>query len=94
MAIAARAAECSRLFHEWLKSSTDDEFLTQDTENQIFRFNLWAANNFIFAPTRGSMDWRLRNAPLLESAMVELLDNLKSNLISMSYHMGDFDSMP
>jgi hypothetical protein len=94
MAIAIRAAECSLLFDEWLKSSAGDDFLTQDTENQIFRFNLWTANNFIFAPTRGSMDWRLRNAPFLESAMVELLDDLKSNFISMPYHMEYFDSTP
>ena len=80
MAIAARAAECSRLFDEWLKSSA---FITPDVENQIFRFNLWVTNNFIFAPTRASMDWRLRSAPLLESAMVDLLDDLKSNFISI-----------
>jgi hypothetical protein len=90
--IADGAEECSQLFDKWLKSSAGDEL--QDAENQIFRFNLWAANNFIFAPTRGSMDWRLRNAPLLESAMVDLLDDLKSNLISMPYHMGYFDSTP
>jgi hypothetical protein len=80
MAIATKAAECSRLFDEWSKSPA---FLTPDVENQIFRFNLWITNNFVFAPTRGSMDWRLRNAPLLESAMVDLLDDLKSNLISI-----------
>jgi hypothetical protein len=88
MAIAARAAECSQLFDKWLKASAGDEFLTQNAENQIIRFNLWAANNFVFAPTRGSMDWRLRNAPLLESAMVDLLDDLRSNIISMLCHMG------
>lgn len=83
MAISEKAAECAQLFDEWLKSSASDELLVQDAENQIFRFNLWAANNFIFAPVRASMDWRLRNTPLLESAMTDLLDNLKTNLISM-----------
>ncbi|KAL2818529.1 hypothetical protein BDW59DRAFT_152021 [Aspergillus cavernicola] len=80
MTIAMRAAECAQLFEGMSQAATSD-MLRQDWENQIFRFNLWSANNFIFAPTRASMDWRLRNAPLLESTMVELLDDLRSSLI-------------
>lgn len=82
MAVASRAAECAQLFDR-LASALDGT--EPDIENEIFRFNLWAANNFILAPGRASMDWRLRNAPLLQSTMVELLDDLKVDLISMSY---------
>jgi hypothetical protein len=85
MAIASRAAECAQLFDRYASTLAEDEPLIQDMENQIFRFNLWVTSNFILAPSRASMDWRLRNAPLQQSTMVELLDDLKSDLISMPY---------
>ncbi|KAH8692087.1 hypothetical protein BGW36DRAFT_386928 [Talaromyces proteolyticus] len=85
MAIATGAAQCDRLFEKWMKAIADHETaLMQGAENQVFRFNLWTANNFIYAPTRASMDWRLRNAPFLESVLIDLLDDLKSNLIKQS----------
>ncbi|KAL2855689.1 hypothetical protein BJX68DRAFT_264043 [Aspergillus pseudodeflectus] len=80
MAIAQRAAQCA-LGLEGMLQLTATEDARLEWENQIFRFNLWSANNFVFAPTRASMDWRLRNAPLLESSMCELLDDLQSSLI-------------
>jgi hypothetical protein len=80
MAIAQRAAQCA-LGLEGILQLTATEDARLEWENQIFRFNLWSANNFVFAPTRASMDWRLRNAPLLESSMCELLDDLQSSLI-------------
>ncbi|GKZ59151.1 hypothetical protein AnigIFM49718_005012 [Aspergillus niger] len=84
MAIASRAAECAQLFDKYARTLDGDELLKQDMENEIFRFNLWAANNFILTPGRASMDWRLRNAPLLQSTMAELLDDLKADLIKQS----------
>nr|XP_003188546.1 hypothetical protein ANI_1_2164014 [Aspergillus niger CBS 513.88] len=84
MAIASRAAECAQLFDKYARTLDGDELLKQDMENEIFRFNLWAANNFILTPGRASMDWRLRNAPLLQSTMAELLDDLKADLINQS----------
>jgi hypothetical protein len=80
MAIAAKAAECARHLEMVAQAATSEE-ARQDWENQIFRFNLWSGNNFVFAPTRVSMDWRLRNAAVLESSMCELLDDLQSSLI-------------
>ncbi|KAL3447674.1 hypothetical protein BJX65DRAFT_307737 [Aspergillus insuetus] len=80
MAIAQKAAQCA-LCLEGISQAAPTEDARQEWENQIFRFNLWSANNFVFAPTRASMDWRLRNAPLLESSMCELLDDLQSSLI-------------
>ncbi|KAL4948631.1 hypothetical protein BDW69DRAFT_189090 [Aspergillus filifer] len=81
MAIASRSGECAQLFDQWLSSRFEDEMLRQDIENQVFRFNLWASNHAIFAPNKASMDWRLRSAPLLESTMVEMLDDLHATLI-------------
>jgi hypothetical protein len=86
MAIAAKAAECARHLEKVTQAATSEE-ARQDWENQIFRFNLWSGNNFVFAPTRASMDWRLRNAAVLESSMCELLDDLQSSLIRASATM-------
>ncbi|KAF9890253.1 hypothetical protein FE257_006165 [Aspergillus nanangensis] len=94
MAIAARAAECARHFDQQSKAPVSNELLQQEWENQVFRFNLWCSNNFIFAPTRASMDWRLRDAPLLESGMVELLEDLESNLIKHSAIISSRGSAP
>jgi hypothetical protein len=80
MAIAQKAAQCA-LSLEGILQAAPTEDARQEWENQIFRFNLWSANNFVFAPIRASMDWRLRNAPLLESSMCELLEDLQSALI-------------
>ncbi|KAL3477431.1 hypothetical protein BJX99DRAFT_257460 [Aspergillus californicus] len=80
MGVAIKAAECSRRLEGILQAAASDDS-RQDWENHIFRFNLWSENNFVFAPTRASMDWRLRNAALLESSVCELLDDLQSSLI-------------
>ncbi|KAJ0421436.1 hypothetical protein BJY00DRAFT_108879 [Aspergillus carlsbadensis] len=80
MAIAQKAAQCAVSLEGMVQAGPTEE-ARQEWENQIFRFNLWSANNFVFAPIRASMDWRLRNAPLLESSMCELLDDLQSTLI-------------
>ncbi|KAL5364474.1 hypothetical protein BJX96DRAFT_133061 [Aspergillus floccosus] len=79
MSIDASAAECTLLF-ESIRQVPGGDDVKQECESLIFRFNIWCENDFIIAPTRVSMDWRLRDAPLLESAMVELLDDLKSDL--------------
>ncbi|KAL4898869.1 hypothetical protein BDW74DRAFT_184293 [Aspergillus multicolor] len=79
MAIAAKTVECARVLDGILQAANGDE-LAQEWENQVFRFNLWVSNNLIFASAKASMDWRLRNAPLLESSMVELLDDLQTTL--------------
>ncbi|KAL4779146.1 hypothetical protein BJX76DRAFT_99189 [Aspergillus varians] len=83
MAIAAKAAECAQHLERVAQATTSEE-ARQEWENQIFRFNLWSQNNFVFAPTRASMDWRLRNAAVLESSLCEILDELQSILIRHS----------
>lgn len=62
---------------------SDDELLIQEMENQVFRFNLWIANECILAPSRASMDWRLRTAPQLQLTINELLYDLQNDLCSM-----------
>ena len=84
MAIASTAAECAQLFDNYARRMSEDGLFIQEMESHIFRFNLWIANEFILAPSRASMDWRLRAAPWLQATIMELLDDLKVDLTSMS----------
>ncbi|PGH08721.1 hypothetical protein AJ79_05912 [Helicocarpus griseus UAMH5409] len=80
MAIATEVAECRQLLDELLKSVTEDEFHMQEAESHISKFNnLWIKQNSIFAPTRESMDWRLRHTSMQKIMLTEL-ELLKSNL--------------
>ena len=45
-------------------------------EDQLFRFNTWAANSSIFTPGHASMDWRLRDLVDLQQMMVNTLEVL------------------
>ncbi|KAJ5915595.1 hypothetical protein N7466_011528 [Penicillium verhagenii] len=86
MAIADRATEVVVLLEKWRTSFSPASSSIDEAENQLFRFNLWASNNSIFESRRASMDWRLRNAPLIQSAMEDLLDDLKISLSGKSQY--------
>ncbi|KAJ5707613.1 hypothetical protein N7488_007414 [Penicillium malachiteum] len=82
MYIAARAREAANTFEEWKDSASGSSGLeVEEIENQMFRFNLWIFNNYVFESPRASMDWRLRNAPLLLSTMEDLLEDLNTSLL-------------
>ncbi|GES60153.1 phosphatases II [Aspergillus terreus] len=80
MAIAASAKNCARHFESLLQLPASHD-LKQDWESVAFRFNIWCENDSVQSPTKASMDWRLRDAPLLQSAVVEALDDLERDLI-------------
>lgn len=84
MSIADRAREVEVAFELWRNALGPGSPDVEEAENQLFRFNLWTSNNFIFERTRTSMDWRLRNASILHSAMADLLDDLKANLTGIN----------
>ncbi|KAJ5741665.1 hypothetical protein N7533_011074 [Penicillium manginii] len=84
MSIATKAKKAADLFEQWRERSLLLSTELEYAENQLFRFNLWTSNNYIFESPRASMDWRLRNAPLLQSAMNDLLEDLILNLIGQS----------
>ena len=44
----------------------------------------WTSNNCVFHPLRASMDWRLRSSPLLESTVLDLLNDLKNDLTGVA----------
>ncbi|CAI7654372.1 unnamed protein product [Penicillium manginii] len=81
MSIAKKAKKAADLFDQWREKSTLSSTELEYAENQLFRFNLWTSNNYVFESPRASIDWRLRNAPLLQSAMDDLLDDLIMSLI-------------
>ncbi|KAJ6016171.1 hypothetical protein N7540_010762 [Penicillium herquei] len=83
MSIAARAREAANKFEEWKDSVSESDLQVEYIENQMFRFNLWTFNNYVFESPRASMDWRLRNAPLLLSTMEDLLEDLKTSLLGV-----------
>lgn len=90
MSIADRAREVEVGFELWRNSLEPGSPAVEEAENQLFRFNLWTSNNFIFERTRTSMDWRLRNASVLHSAMGDLLDDLKANLAGINSTILEF----
>lgn len=81
MSIATQARELDGLFESWRTQFPAGSPEIEQAENQVFRFNLWTSNNFVLESPRASMDWRLRNAPLLQSTLEDLLSDLKSSLI-------------
>lgn len=80
MSIAAQAKTAANLFEEWRKKSANNPTDLEHVENQLFRFNLWTSNNHVLESPHASMDWRLRKAPLLQSTMNDLLDDLIMSL--------------
>lgn len=49
---------------------------------QLVRFNLWAANIGVFAPRHASLDYRLRTAPTVKTAVEGNLEILCVHLVS------------
>lgn len=56
-------------------------------EDQLFRFNMWAANSSVFTPGHASMDWRLRDSPEIREMMVDSLDVLERHLTRKSCNL-------
>ena len=78
MSIADRARDANFFFEVWRTSFEPGSPHVEEDEHQLFRFNRWAPNNFIFEISRDSIDWRLRNVSAFHSTMEDLLNDLKS----------------
>ncbi|KAL6835930.1 hypothetical protein J3E69DRAFT_373214 [Trichoderma sp. SZMC 28015] len=70
-AIYNKAAECLKIFNDCIESMVS----TPWPQDQLDRFNLWAAHGGIFGSyeKRTSMDWRLRERPELVDMILQLL---------------------
>ncbi|KAF7179371.1 hypothetical protein CNMCM7691_008304 [Aspergillus felis] len=49
-------------------------------EDQLARFNIWAANLGVFAEAHASLDYRLRNSPKVKAVMMQQLQALQRKL--------------
>ncbi|PKK54322.1 hypothetical protein CI102_1074, partial [Trichoderma harzianum] len=70
-AIYNKAAECLEIFNDCIESMVSAPW----PQDQLDRFNLWAAHGGIFGSyqKRTSMDWRLRERPELVDMILQLL---------------------
>jgi hypothetical protein len=70
-AIYNKAKECLIAFNHCIESLTS----TAWPQDQLDRFNLWAAHGDVFGNYQKctSMDWRLRERPELVAMMLQLL---------------------
>lgn len=71
-----KLVDLSRKCLQSLKDLTD----TFRGEDQLFRFNMWAANSSVFTSGHAFMDWRLRDNPELREMMVDSLATLERHL--------------
>src|SRR5437773_1724843 len=77
-AILKKSTECLVTFNICVEFMTT----TPWPQDQLDRFNLWAAHGGIFEDyqRRTSMDWRLRDRPELVKMMLQLLNLLQDYL--------------
>lgn len=87
--IYASATACSRLFDQYIGSSTDPaKREDHDVALELFgRFELWAAYVGAFASPKLSLDARLVDHPEIKEMVLELLIMIQRNLTQgwMSY---------
>lgn len=79
--IASQARVCEKLFdklRENWKSNVEGCLL----EEQRARFNLWASNLGVFQTSKVSLDFRLREAPILADAILQLLETVSDYLLT------------
>ena len=75
--IAGRAWACAIRFNELASQASQT---TPVFEDQLARFNIWAANIGVFADAHASLDYRARNSPKVKAMMMQLLQALKRKL--------------
>ena len=70
------ATLCHKL--EWDNSS--DKSCLVDLEEEFGRFKIWTGNLGVLAKGHGSLDWRLRDADVMRSTILSLLQQLNRTL--------------
>ena len=80
------AAECRSAFEdaslilpERLRA-LHSRFTESDLEDEFEQFRVWARNIDAFASDEASLDYRLREAPLVVQTIVSLLGNIRTKL--------------
>jgi hypothetical protein len=75
--IAGRAWACAIRFNVLVGQASQT---TSAFEDQLARFNIWAANIGVFAEAHASLDYRIRNSPKVKVMVMQLLQALKRKL--------------
>ncbi|KAI0599834.1 hypothetical protein F4775DRAFT_548461 [Biscogniauxia sp. FL1348] len=84
--VAGCAQLCFRSFQECLdKAASIHSRELSLVEDQLARFSLWTANISVFAPSRGSLDHRLREAPDVQDVVTGLLEALDYQIKDCSH---------
>lgn len=91
-AIYNKATECLEAFNDCIEAMT----WTKWPQDQLDRFNLWAAHGGIFGSyqKRTSMDWRLRERPELVDMILQLLALLHEYLSGNTHLLADDLMLP
>lgn len=76
--IADRAWACAIRFNALVSSANNKS--SPEFEDQLARFNIWAANIGAFAEAHASLDYRLRSSPKVKTMMTQLLEALRRKL--------------
>jgi hypothetical protein len=75
--IAGRAWACAIRFNALVSQASRT---TSAFEDQLARFNIWAANIGVFAEAHASLDYRVRNSPKVKAMVIQLLQALTRKL--------------
>jgi len=90
--IAGHGAECKTRFHACLESAAKihgREFSL--VEDQLARFNIWAANLKVFARPRECLDHRLREAPEVQDLVIIGLEGVQYFLNECLKRLNSYD---
>lgn len=81
--VAESAGSCLRSFQQCVEqaASVHPRELSL-VEDQRARFSVWTANIGVFAPSRASLDHRLREASDVQDAVIGLLEALAFRILS------------
>lgn len=76
------AKECRGLLTDFMVHLSHHDPLSIGTQlqDELGRFNLWAANIDVFAPLQASLDFRLIDVPDIKSQFLRQLDTMKITL--------------
>ena len=82
VSLASQYALCKDSFNKLLQSlaALDDHAVTQRLLNEFGKFRVWGGNTGVYHTGRGSLDYRLREAPHIYEKLTKFLDELNKNL--------------
>lgn len=89
--ISGRAWACAIRFQTLIIQARQT---TPAVDDQLARFNIWAANIGVFAEAHASLDYRLRNSPKVRAMMLLLLQALKRKLQFGAHLRRNFCPLP